>query len=402
MRRVWPIFFLLLLGLPRGGSARPTTTGVVMSGKSCPDTNVTASLERHLAGGLAPHHQVAASVARVRARRALEEARRLYTQTNFAGCISLLSISELELSRSLADADPALQLRAHQLLAKVNLWLGICQWAAGEPHAAEQAFYRSAQLPLSPAPDPKLLPPGLIAAHRKAVAQPREDVTCKLEAPLAAEHLQVDGRGPTVSGGNLKVAGGAHYLVIRVACADRGDTQCTALQHLVGPGGLRSLRLEASSMRCRVQLPGVLVRSRITCINPREAQDPAFVAGVTKETRAGGTLVVDVAGDRLAMRMHTVGSESFRHQLVSNLRPDETLAQLVLRSAVLMVGGNGSVVPQPPQPPPPTNGPGKTKKTEWYKKWWVWAIAAGTVAAIATTAAVVGSGSDEVTVVIGR
>jgi hypothetical protein len=371
-----------------------------MSGKSCPDASVTGALERHLGNGLAPHYQVASAVARVRARRALVEARRLYTQTNFAGCISLLSISELELSRSLADADPALQLRAHQLLAKVNLWLGICQWAAGEPQAAEQAFFRSAQLPLSPAPDPKLLPPGLITAHRKAVAQPREDVTCKLDAPLAAEHLQVDGRGPTMSGDNLKVPGGAHYLVIRVVCDDRQDTQCTSLQGLVGLGGLRSLRLEATSMRCRVQLPGVQVRSRITCINSREAQDPAFIAGVTKETGAGGTLVVDLAGGRLAMRMHQAGSESFRHQLVSNLKPDETLAQLVQRSAALMVGGDGAALP-PPLPPPPTNG-GGTKGTKWYKRWWIWAIAAGAVAAIATTAVVVGSGSDEVTVVIGR
>jgi hypothetical protein len=372
-----------------------------MSGPSCPDATIGAMLRRRLPAAV-PHHRTAAAVARARAARALREARRLYTSTNFPGCISLLSISELELSRALADSDPGSQQRAHLLLARVALWLGICQWAAGEPQAAGRSFVRAAQLPFSPAPDPGLLPPELVAAYRRAVAEPREEVACRLDANLTAQHLQVDGKGPTVAGGALKVPAGTHYVVIKVSCQP-GDAACEALRRQVGPGGMRSLRLEASPSRCRVQLPGqqVQIRSRITCINPSEAALAPFVAAVTRETGARDTLVIAVVKRQVTLRMHTAGAPAFRHQLVSTLRGDESLAQLVGRSLPLLVGDQGPALVEPV--PPDKEGDGGRPPRKWYRRWWVWVVAAGAVAAVATTAAVAASaGSDRVTVVVGR
>lgn len=360
-----------------------------MSGGSCPDEAIASQLEQRLGDQMVPHARAAAAVARARATRALAEARQLYTQTNFAGCVSLLSISELELGRWLADPNPSLQHRSHRLLAQVMLWLGICQWAGGEPQTAGASFLRSAQLPSAPTPDPTLLPPELVQAYREAVAAPRQQVSCQLDAPLTADQLQVDGKGPTVSDGNVIVPAGSHYVVIKVACPEPGDS-CQAVQREVGPGGMRSLRLEAQADRCRIRLPAVRVPSRIACISASEAAAPAFVAKLTAEGKTDGTLVVDVSRRKVTMRLHRAGATSFHHQLVSNLRGAETPAEVVARSAPLLLGGQAPV--EPPPPPPPGS--------PWYKKWWVWAIA-GTVIAGVTATAVLATSSDRVKVVFG-
>ena len=392
---------MLLLALSAGGpviAAPPGTdrVAVLMSGSSCPDAAITALLSQRLRDPV-PHHRTAAAVARVRADRALVEARRLYTGTNFTGCISLLSISELELGRSLADPDLTRQQRAHELLARVALWLGICQWASGEPQAAHRSFVRAAQLPSSPAPDPRLLPPELVAAYRKAVAEPREDISCSLDPLLGANNLQVDGKGPTVAGDDLKVPQGTHYLVVKIACQE-GDARCAARQQQVGRSGMRSLRLEATSRRCRIQLPALRVQPKVTCINPAEAALSPFVAAVTREAGSRGTLVVAAEEGRVSLKMHARGAASFQHQLVSAPRPGETLAQLVGRSLPLLLSGGGTRVVEPPE-----SRPARPGYKPWYRRWWVWVAAGGAVAALVTTAAVVGSsGDDRVTVVVGR
>lgn len=379
------------IALPRVASAAEGTAAV-MAG-TCPDAAIRAALDRRLpksgADRLVPHGRVTAAVARVRAERALSEARELYTRTDFSGCISLLSISELELARSLAEPQPALRQRAHGLLARVTLWLGICQWASGEPQAAATSFVRSAQLPASPQPDPALLPPELVAAYRSAVAEPRTQVTCQLDAPLAARDVQVDGKGPTVANGDtITVPAGSHYLVLRVHC--KGDPRCEAL------GGMRALRLEATPDRCRIQVPAVHAAPRLACVNAAEAADASFAASVTREARARQTLIIAVsAGGSVNLRLHRgEAGAGFAHQLVSTPGKGETVAEIVGRSAPLLLGR----APGPVEPPPPPNG---TDDDRWYRKWWVWAIAGGAAAIIITSAAVVSARDDSVRVVFG-
>jgi len=387
-----PLLLTLLVLL--AGAARAEGLAVLMAGESCPDASISRAIEKHRARPpLISHYRVTAAVARTRAERALGEARRLYTRTNFAGCISLLSISELELGRSLADPDPNLRNRAHRLLADVVLWLGICQWASGEPQAAATSFVRSAQLPSGPTPDPRLLPPEVVEAYRSAVTAPRHQVSCQLDPPLKAHDLVVDGKGPTVGNGNtITVPAGSHYLVLKADCME--SPECTALRSQLGPEGMRSLRLEAGPHRCRIQVPAIRQERRLTCINVTESEDAGFVASVTQEARASRTLVVTQTGHKVALRLHRAGASSFQHQLVSNLGQAETPSQVVGRSTALLFGGQGAV--QPPPPPP-----GGDQKVAWYRKWWVWAIVGGAVAVVTTTAVVATAGDDRVRVVFG-
>ena len=365
-----------------------------MAGPTCPDPAVAAALGTQLAAkgqSATPFVRVNAAVARVRATRALGQARRLYTRTNFAGCIALLSISEIELGRALADADLELQQRSHQLLAQVLLWLGICQWASGEPQAAGASFARSSQLPESPTPDPRLLPPELINAYRSAVSAPRPEVDCLVDPPLSVSDLLVDGRGPIVAGSNrITVPAGSHYLVLKSSC--RESSRCPELSRQLGPDGMRSLRLEAETTRCRIQLPAVPSTSRLSCISLQEADDLSFLAEVTRAAQAGRTLVVAVSGDRVALRLLRAGSASFRHQLVSSGQPP---AQVVARSGSLLIGEEGAAAGPVTQP---TGPPGHEP---WYAKWWVWAVAGGAVLTVIVSTAVAVSASDRVKVVFG-
>jgi hypothetical protein len=363
-----PLFLLLLLGL---GHAAPSQMAVMMAGPTCPDAAVAGQIEAGFAKhriGLANHSRVASALARVRAQRALDTARQLYTRTDFPGCISLLSITEQELGRNLPDANPTLQERAHHLLAKVNLWLGICQWAAGDPQTAAASFVRSAQLPSRPAPDPKLLPPELIEAHRAAVEAPRQEVTCDIESPLSSEEVQVDGRRPTLAGDKFRVAAGTHYLILSVPC----EKPCSGLGQRVGPEGMRSLRLEASSLRCRVSFPAVPARSRLTCTSLGEAKDPSLVAALIHEIPTGGMVVVSVARGSLGLRVLVAGASIFNRQLVLHLEPLETPSQAVARSIHLLLARDPPPEEKPPRP--------------WYKTWWVWALAGAAVAATTATA----------------
>jgi hypothetical protein len=371
-------------------AADPRPLATLMAGPSCPDGAVTTQLEaglRRNAAALLPHPRTAAALARVRARRALEQARQLYTRTDFSGCISLLSITEQELGRSLADTSAPRERQAHDLLARVNLWLGICQWAAGDPQTAAAAFVRATQLPGNPAPDPKLLPPELIEAHRAATAAPRQEMTCDVEAPLAPEHLLVDGRRPALVGSTFRVSAGTHYLALKVVCA-AGRPECARLQDRLGPEGMRSLRLEAGPLRCRVAFPPVPAIARVTCASLEEAKDSTFVAELGREADAAGTLVVAVSKGSVALRLQRGTAAVFSRQLVTQLEGLDTPSRIAARSVDLLLSG---APPRPPPPPPP----------RWYERWWVWAVVGAAVVATTSAAVAVGTRSHEARVVFG-
>jgi hypothetical protein len=375
---------LLVVGLLAGATARAEGgLGLLMAGPTCPDAAVTAQLE----GGLSrrsrpqlPHAQVAAALARARGERALTQARNLFRRTDFDGCIALLSITEQELGRNLADPDEALLRRAHQLLAQVNLWLGICQWAAGDPQTAAGSFVRAAQLPANPAPDPRLLPPELVEAHRAALSAPRQDVSCQIAAPLRPEHLLVDGRAPDLDGAAFRVAAGTHYVTLQPTCRG-GDasfgaprlpsSDCPSIAQQLGGSG-RSLRLVASTMGCRVQVPSRLAASRITCASPSEVAEPEFVAALTVESRGEGTLTVSQAAQRLTLQLHRRGSTGFARQIVTELEAKEPAAQQVARGLGLLLGLEVETAP-------------RRRGEAWYQRWWVWALVGSAVLAATTT-----------------
>ena len=325
---------------------------------------------------LAPHKQVAAAQARVRAGQALERSRRLYTRADFAGCVALLSITEQELGLHLADPRSAAQQKAHRLLARVNLWLGICQWAAGDPQTAANSFVRSAQLPTSPYPDPRLLPPAVVKAYRGAVVAPQRQVGCEVTSPLTPGLVQVNGRGPVVQGDRLLVPTGTHYLVLT----------------LPGKQGKRSMRLQASAQRCRVQIPSTGPTTTRSCVSHAEAADAAFISGITREAGVSGSLVVSLDGARLALRLHRAGKALFERQLMVQVDAGKGLDEAVLgRSMHLLLLGGAR---------PATSPPGVASHSEWYTRWWVWALV-GTAVAVTATSVIFASRSDRVKVVFG-
>jgi hypothetical protein len=347
-------------GAPVGPAA------IVMAGPSCPEAQLVEATEselRKVGAQPMPHARVAAALARVRADRALAAARQLYTRTDFAGCIALLSITEQELGRSLADADASLQ-RAHALLAQVNLWLGVCQWAAGDPQTAATSFVRSAQLPTRPIPDPRLLPPELVEAHRAAIAAPRQETSCEVEAPLRGEHLLLDGREPVVEGQKFRTLVGTHYLTVRVSCP-AASAECSALQRRIGSEGMRSLRLEAGALRCRVQIPSIPAASRVTCAATSEVRSAPVVAALTRESGAALTIVTSVSDGKIALRLQRRGSAEFSRQLVTELE-GESPRRALERNLPLVLGAA----------PPPITRP---VRKAWYERWWVWTLVGGAV-----------------------
>jgi len=357
---------------PRGPVA------ILMAGPSCPDATLSNALDaelRRVGARALPHTRVASALARTRAARALTSARQLYTRTDFAGCIALLSITEQELGRSLADDDLPLQ-RAHDLLAQVNLWLGICQWAAGDPQTAASSFVRSSQLPTRPAPDPRLLPPELVEAHRAAIGSPRPETSCEVEAPLRGAYLLVDGREPIIEGQRFRTLVGTHYLTLRVRCPS-SVPECLALQRRIGSEGMRSLRLEAGALRCRVQIPSIALSSRGTCGAASEAQAPSFVAALTRESGAAMTIVAALSEGKIALRLQRKGNSEFSRQLVTELE-GESPRRVIERNLPLVLG-------LAPATPPVRPG-----RKAWYERWWVWtlvgaAVVGATAASIAAT-----------------
>jgi len=355
-----------------------------MAGPTCPDAALASGVQgalRRNGGATVSLARVASALARVRAARALGQARALYTRTHFAGCIALLSITEQELGRHLVSPDAALQQRGHQLLAEVNLWLGICQWAAGDPQTAASSFIRAGQLPGTHAPDPRLLPPELVQAHREAMGAPRQSVSCQLDARLRPEHLLLDGREVRAEAGSFEVTAGTHYLSLRVRCAG-GDTACQELQRSVGPDGMRSLRLEASSLSCRVRVPSVSSAHGVTCASLSETEDAALVGQLVEESGAAGALAISLDRGRLALRLRRGTSAGFTHRLETQLEGEADAAKIAARSIDLILGGG-------------TGGPLSPGGKRWYEHWWVWASISAAVV-VATTAAVVATRPEHV------
>ena len=364
-------------GRPGAAAAEgPGAVGLLMAGPTCPDPAVTAQLETGLARRAQPwlpHARVAAALARTRAERALGQARDLFRRTDFDGCIALLSITEQELGRNLADPATTLQRRAHLLLAQINLWLGVCQWAAGDPQTAAGSFVRSAALPASPAPDPRLLPPALVEAHRSAVSAPRQEVSCELTPPIRPEHILVDGQPPSLDGGQFRVAAGTHYLTLEASCRPEEPGCRLLLEHLGGHG--RSLRLEASALRCKVQVPSRLAAaSPITCASAGELAEAGFVGDLTRESGAAGTVTVAQIGRRLTLQLQRRGSSGFVRQIATEIGGREAPAELVGRSLGLLLGVDAEPV--------------RHRTEAWYQHWWIWAIVGATVVAATTSTAV--------------
>lgn len=369
------VLFLLTLPAParaRGPYALLQAGGQCTAGGTS-DTARAAARSHQIK--LMPAGQVASAQARVRAGRALTRARVLYTRANFAGCVALLSITEQELGLHLSDHRSTSQQEAHRLLARVNLWLGICQWAAGDPQTAAIAFVRSSQLPGSPVPNPRLLPPAVVRAYRNAVVAPRQQVGCEVLSPLTPDMVQVNGRGPVVQGRNVLVPTGTHYLVLALP------------GH---PPGKQSLRLQASSLRCKVQVPSTRPTRARSCVSLKEASDPTFIASITRETGATGSLVVSLDGNHLALRLHQKGKAVFERQLMVQVDANKGPAEVVVARSMrlLLHGGTG------PTAPPPRSDDG------WYTKWWVWALV-GTAVAVTATTAIVASQNDRVKLVFG-
>jgi hypothetical protein len=158
---------------------------------------------------------------------------------------------------------------------------------------------------------------------------------------------------------------------------------------------MRSLRFDSVTLGCHIELPTTPPRSPLTCINANEAKQASFVSLVTRESKAQGTLVVSISEGRVATRMHTSGSQSFRHQLVSALSGGETAARAVERSIALLLGRTPPITAEVPFVPPASpQGP-------WYTKWWVWALAGTAVAAIIATT-VMATRENNVQVVFGH
>jgi hypothetical protein len=403
-----------LIGFPAGAGAAPRQQAspaagaelivLLAAGDRCPAPNLGAGLARvgGRRGRLVRGLRGAAAIARVRASRALKRSRKLFLRTNFAGCVSLLSITEQELGRLIADGDETRSQRAHRLLAEVNLWLGVCQWSAGDPQAAAASFIRSAQLPSSPLPDRGLLPPALVRAYRKAVRRPRQQVACRLEAPLSADALLVDGKGPTVRAGALQVAAGTHYVVLG-AC-DATTPACRALRKRLG-GGQRAMRLEARPLGCTVQLPsGRESTETAHCVSHREAGDASFVRGVLGEAGVTLALVASVQQRpaRFALRLMPRSSASkgggavFTRQLSGAFEGKGRGATLERAAGLLLSElGDGGGGPKSAATKPTVKG------RPWYRRWWVWAAIGAAAVVVATTAVALSARSDNTRVVFG-
>jgi hypothetical protein len=410
---------VLRLGLPIAQAA-PERWAVLMAGSDCPDPALAAQIEQQLKGELdrssepdpsrsrtAPasrpaqdgrpsngsagqQEAVAAALARTRATRALQHARQLYTRTDFSGCIALLSITEQELGLNLADRLSGKQQQAHLLLAQVNLWLGVCQWAVGDPQTAAAAFVRSAQLPGSARPDPALLPPEVISAFQRATAAPRAEVSCTPPAQLGQAQLTVDGAPLVVEQGKARLTAGTHYLALNATCAST-DSDCLHLRQRLGHDGLRSMRLEASPESCRLDFVPLAHPSPVSCLSFSEAEDATLVHALVQESGSTGALVLTVRQDKIVLRLLRGGRPLFLRQLVTQLDPGQPLGPVVEVSMELLLNSNAEVARRV-----------ESKDRRWYEQWWIWAIAGGTVAAASITAAVLATGqTDHVKVVFG-
>lgn len=321
-----------------------------------------------------PACAIRGAVARARSIQALASARKLFLRTDFAGCAALLAIGERELAGNLSGLSPALTTRAHQVLAELNLWLGVCQWLSNAREAAAEAFRRSARLPSPPLPTEGELPPAVVSAYRDAVREVRSERVCDGAVPRGP-HLFIDGKPVPAARRPLRLVDGSHYVAW--ACA-AGAASGGCRQRLSARGCSASQRLEVGPDGCRQTASPPESRDDAICLGREEARTASFGAGVLAQSGARQLVVVESRQDgAFAVRLLRPGHAGFTRQVKGQRAPAESEVKLVadaFQSALAI--GTPELGQLPPQPRP------------WYREWWFWAIA-GAAAGVAGTLTVV-------------
>jgi len=364
---------LIGLFLPAHALAAPAGTAVLGCGARCQEAVTVAVTAHRFRRELAPttdHAAVVAALGRVRAARALSRSRQLFTRTDFRGCSALLSISERELAGAVIDVEPNTRRRTLDLLARVNLWLGICRWGAGDMEAAADHFVRSGRLPGRPAPDPALLAPEIVQAHAEAAAAQGPEVSCVIEQSLRQRDMWIDGLA--VQGdASIALRAGTHYVSVALPCKG-SSADC--------PPGLRSFAFKAEAGRCRIYLPSSGTAAPLDCVDRSEAYDARFVSELTAEVGSARTLVVSVEKQQVALRLFRAGERTFGQQVTTPVR-NKTDWRAALTHSLDLLYGTTQETSRVDRP---------SRATAWYRRWWVWtlvgaAVAGSVVAVVLTT-----------------
>jgi hypothetical protein len=346
---------------------------LLASGDACGEpalaTRMGEALARHGRRPL-PACVARSAAARARSTRALQHARELYVSTDFRGCASLLAIAERELSANLSGVTRSVTAQAHQLLAQVNLWLGVCYSLAGEQRRAAAAFQRCARLPSSPVPDSGELPPAVVKAYRKAVARSGPPHVCGDEVSGAGRtSLLVDGR--VVRGvGPLKLREGGHYLAWggcvggAPGCRDRLPD---------GRACAGSVRISVDERGCRVT-SGPRPTAAIFCLSAEEARDQAFAAEVLQQADAPLGVVAQSRAQHFTLNVSRRGSESFWRSVSGSAEQGQSIAQLLGRALAGALALGDTTTPMHTA----------HAATPFYRTWWFWGLVGGAVGSALT------------------
>jgi hypothetical protein len=353
--------------LPLHALAAPAGTAVLGCGQRCQEA-VTVAVEqaaRRFRRELAPtadHAAVAAALGRVRATRALSRSRQLFTRTDFQGCSALLAISERELAGALIDGAPDARRRTLELLARVNLWLGICRWGEGKMEVAADHFVRSGRLPGRPAPDPALLAPEIVRAHAEAAAAEGPELSCAVEPSLQRREVWIDGGAAVQGQASVALRAGTHYVSVSVPCEDRSPVSCRLPR-------IRSFAFRAEPERCRIYLPSSGSAGPLACIDHSEARDTGFVSELTAEVGSARALVISVEKEQVALRLFRAGERAFGQQVTTPITSKRGWRGALTHSLDLLYGTA------------PENGTGRSSRSvAWYRRWWVWTLVGAAVA----------------------
>lgn len=380
-------------------NAKPCSTSILLSGSACKDPAILHAVYHQLQHDKMIHlfspGRSKTALARLRAKQAIAQARELYTQANFTGCISLLSIVEQDLIHHLADQNGKKQTIAFKLLADLNLWLGICQWAGGHGHAARFAFQRAAQIPRPSTPDPALFPPELIQAYRSALTSPEGEISCEIEPSIASLDVWIDGTPPLFEGNNVRLSRGIHYLAVK------DNQRLTSAKILPttpekkdADSILQSWSYDAQGATCRIGWPISTPHesNMVPCSSLTEGRDAGFVGQFTREIESEQTVVISLHEGHWGLRLYQAKRTGFTRQIVAQRDGKESNTTTVLYNLRLLL--DPSSIPPEPIPPSPSS-------SHWYGKWWVWALTGVTVAAITAGTLLMTTRSDTYKVVFG-
>ena len=314
--------------------------------------------------GLLPRADLAAAVARVRATRALKRARKLYTATDFAGCVSMLSITEHELAQHLAGAGGP-SAGAHRLLARVNTWLGVCQWAAEQRQAAAASFVRAARLSGAKRLSRTMFPPKLRRFYWRSLRRPREQAACLVAEEIATARLFRDGEPVIPNAGPLLFDRGGSYVSLHRGCR-RGQGVCRPAV---------SWRLNVGDEPCRLRPPQADA-GKVACISPDEAKDASFVAQVGRAVRAPSVIVVEQQEGQVAATVSFSNEAHFRRRATYPVGGSVDARQAVGAALEQVMKAWPTLAAREPVK--------RSATARWYRKWWVWGIVGATVALGAT------------------